>query len=50
MCQFFAHNRLDYALNIPEYITRVYQFQQTHPEMWHDFENEGFIVKTGFHS
>ena len=47
---FFAYNRLDYALNIPEYIARVYQFQQTHPEVLHDFENGGFIVKTGIHS
>ena len=44
---FFAYNRLDYALNIPEY---KYQFQQTHPEVRNNFEIEAFSVKTYIHS
>ena len=42
----FAYNRLDYGLNIPEYIARVNQLQQTHREVWHDFENGGFTAIT----
>ena len=26
----------------------MYQLQQTHPDVWHDFENVGFTVKTNF--
>ena len=39
-------NIVHYALNLPEYIARMYQLQQTHPEVWHDFENRGFTIKT----
>ena len=27
-------------------IARMYQLQQTHPDVWHDFKNEGFTAKT----
>ena len=39
-------NSVHYALSIPEYIARMYQLQQTHLEVWHDFENGGFTIKT----
>ena len=46
VCLFSLQNRLHYALNITEYRARMYQLQQTHPDVWHDFENGGFAVKT----
>ena len=43
---FFAYNRMDYALNIPEYIARMYNLQHTNPEVWKEFEQGGFTVDT----
>lgn len=43
---FFAFNRLDYAMHIPEYVARMYDLQESNPEVWHDFEEGGFVVQT----
>ena len=43
---FFAYNRMAYALNIPEYIAKMYNLQQTNPEVWKEFEQGGFTVDT----
>ena len=43
---FFAYNRLDYAQNIPEYLARMYQLQQSDPLVWREFQNWNFTVNT----
>ena len=43
---FFAYNRLDYAMNIPEYVARMYELQHTSADVWREFEQGGFTVST----
>ncbi len=43
---FFAYNRLEYAMNIPEYVARMYRLRDTHPSVWAHFEDGHFTVKT----
>ena len=42
---FFSYNRLDYALNISEYLARVDNTRTTDPEMWNTFQTGGFALK-----
>ena len=43
---FFSYNRLDYALNITEYLARVDNTRTTDPEVWNIFKAGGFALKT----
>ena len=43
---FFAFNRLDYAMHIPEYLARMYDLEQSNPQVWHYFEMGGFTVSS----
>lgn len=42
---FFAYNRMDYAMHIPEYIACMYSLKDTHPDIWEEFVNGGFVVQ-----
>ena len=42
---FFSYNRLDYALNISEYLARVDNTRTTDPKMWNMFQTGGFALK-----
>ena len=44
---FFAYNRLDYAMHIPEYIARMYSLKDTHSDIWQVFCDGGFVVQKG---
>ena len=44
---FFAANRLDYGQNVPEYIARMYDSEETNPQIWNFFKESGLTVQTG---
>ena len=43
---FFSYNRLDYALNITEYLARVNNTRTTDPNMWNLLKAGGFALKS----
>lgn len=46
MCTwFFAYNRLDYAMHIPEYLARMHSMKDTYPAIWNDLANGSFVVQ-----
>ena len=46
VCKYIlSYNRLDYALNISEYLARVDNTRTTDPEMWNMFQTGGFALK-----
>lgn len=47
LCVYFmAYDRLDYAQNIPEYLAHMQDLKVKHPEIWKDFEDGFFTVKS----
>src|SRR6218665_1836511 len=43
---FFVYNRLDYAQNIPEFVARMQELENTDPSIWQEFLNGDFTVNT----
>lgn len=42
---FFAYNRLDYEMHIPEFIARMYSLKDSHPVIWEELASGGFVVQ-----
>ena len=43
---FFVYNRLDYALNIPEYLARMQGLETKYPDIWNMFMKGHLSVQT----
>ena len=43
---FFVHNKLDYAHNLPEYISHMHHLETAEPAIWQEFVNSDFTVNT----
>lgn len=41
-----AYDRLDYAQNFPEYLAHIQELRDNHADIWTDFEQGMFSVKT----
>ena len=47
LCVYFmAYDRLYYAQNIPEYLAHMQDLRDNHADIWTDFEQGMFTVKT----